>query len=182
MAKQIWTEEEKAGKKIADIMSDLRLDASRVGESLGSSQPVQLLNRLVNMIDGMYVSRERFRRALGETPTEINALPQIDDGDYDGDYATDFETRCSILSEIYLNYKEDTRFVKLIKYADIACPAAYMIDSGIVEPNRRLANFIDEAWDVLLDALALEDEGYYSLNDMVDSDEDVDYYEEDNDD
>lgn len=168
MVKQIWTEEEKASKKIADVISDLRLDAKRVGDALGTSQPVQVLNRLVEMVDGMYESRERFRRALGEQATTINSLPKIDDGNYDIEYATPFLTRCEILSELYTEYKDDERFLDLIRYADIAYPASYMIISGMVEPNARIVGFINEAWDALLETLEIDDEIFYDLSDLID--------------
>ena len=175
MVKQIWTEEEKASKKIADVISDLRLDAKRVGDALGTSQPVQVLNRIVEMVDGMYESRERFRRALGEASTENTPLPKIDDGNYDVDEATPFLTRCEILSELYTEYKEDERFLDLIKYADIAYPASYMISSGMIAPNAQLAGFINEAWDALLENLELEDEIFYDLSEIVDEYEDEDW-------
>lgn len=177
MARQVLTDEEKAGKKIADVISDLRLDATLVGDSLGVSQPVDLLNRLVLMVDGMYASRERFRRALGEAPTEIDRMPQIAEGEvseFDVEGCTPFMTRCEILGEVYTNFKTDERFSSLVEQADIGYPAAYMISSLMVEPNARLAGFIDEAWNDFLASLGEADEDWASLSEVLGYDDEDD--------
>ena len=175
MARQIMTDEEKAGKKIADVISDLRLDATLVGDSLGVSQPVAVLNRLVLMVDGMYASRERFRRALGEAPSEVTIMPKIVESelsDFDVEGETPFAVRCSILSDLNTGFKHDERFVSLFEYADIGFPAAYMVSSGMVEPNVKLAGFIDEAWESFLETVGVEDLVFESLDEIVDEDKD----------
>lgn len=175
--KQIWTDEEKAAKKIADVISDLRLDATLVGDALGVSQPVQILNRLVNMVDGMYVSRERFRQALGEEPTDINALPQIDEGNYDIENATPFMTRCEILGELYIQYKNDVEYEDFITYNDLGLPLAYAISINAVKPELSAVNFVNETWDLFLELEMLEDLVFESLDEIIDVDED-EYYED----
>lgn len=180
MARQVLTDEEKAGKKIADVISDLRLDATRVGESLGTEH-VDILNRLVVMIDGMYAARERFRQRLGHEPTQVIKLPQIVDSvpsPFDVEGGTPFMTRCEILAEVYTNFKTDERFASLVEQADIGYPSAYLVANLMVEPNVKLAIFIDEAWDDLLASLGEADEVWGSLSEVLG----YDYEDEDEED
>lgn len=179
MVRKILTEEEKAGKKIADVISNLRLDAFLIGDSLGTSQPVDVLNRLVEMVNGMYVSRERFRRALGETPSTVEVLEPVDsvvnveELSEDG-FVTSFENRCAILGEFWVSRKGSEEFEDFFEYNDLGLPLAYTISIGAASRNGKTQNFVNETWDLFLGHFGLEDEGFESLNDIVEPDFDED--------
>lgn len=164
MAGKVFTSEEKAGVKIADVISDLRVDPDLVGQSLGTSQPVEILNRLVEMVNGMYVSRERFRQALGHPASEVSVFPKVDADEY----GTSFENRCNILGEFFDAYKDDEDYAELFQYADIGLPAAFLISSGFVSANASTVKFIDEAWAMLLERLGFDEYGSYEcLEDVL---------------
>lgn len=168
MARFVLTDEDKAGKKIADIMSDSRLDANLVGESLGTSQPVDILNRLALMVNGMYVSRERFRQALGEASSEISEFPLIEDeNENTDDEETSFETRCEILGELWVEYKNDEEFEDFIQYNDLGLPLAYAISTGINTPTVKSKKFINETWKLFLEKVEVEDSGFDGLDEIL---------------
>jgi hypothetical protein len=81
---------------------------------------------------------------------------------------TTFRTRCQILSQLWMEYRDDTEFQDFIEYNDLGLPLAYAIAEGIVESTDIASNFINEAFDILLSALGLEDTGYKSLEDLLD--------------
>jgi hypothetical protein len=80
---------------------------------------------------------------------------------------TSFETRCEILSDLWLNYKADDEFTEFIQYNDLGLPLAYAISEGIVENTPPAENFINETFELLLAGLGIEDEGFENLDEML---------------
>jgi hypothetical protein len=67
-----------------------------------------------------------------------------------------------------MEYRDDTEFQDFIEYNDLGLPLAYAIAEGIVESTDIASNFINEAFDILLSALGVEDTGFKSLEDLLD--------------
>jgi hypothetical protein len=80
---------------------------------------------------------------------------------------TPFLTKCEILSDLWLNYKADTEFTDFIQYNDLGLPLAYAIAEGIVEATPIATNFINETFELLVAGLAIEDEGFENLDEML---------------
>jgi hypothetical protein len=84
-----------------------------------------------------------------------------------GHEVTKFETICSILSELWINYKEDKDFSEFIQYNDLGLPLAFMLDSEIVEPKDLAFQYVLETWQIFLSALNIDkDMGWNSLDDL----------------
>ena len=81
---------------------------------------------------------------------------------------TEFESRCQILSDLWINYKKDEEFADFIEYNDLGLPLAYAIAEGIVEKTELAENFINETFELLLSALDIEDEGFETLDGILD--------------
>lgn len=144
MARMVKTEEEKAGQKIANIISDVRLDAELVGTYLGASEHADVLNRLVVMVDGIVESRARLRERLGYTDETVTTV------DVKKAYDSEIERRCAVLAEFYEVYRDDEDFEDFITYADIALLAAYLVNLGVVSPSKKFEQYVNEAWVMLL--------------------------------
>ena len=82
---------------------------------------------------------------------------------------TTYDNKCSILSDIWLNYRNDTEFADFIEYNDLGLPLAYAIAEGIVDSTELATNFINETFDLLLAGLGVEDTGFDSLDDVMSS-------------
>jgi hypothetical protein len=84
---------------------------------------------------------------------------------------TEFDTRCEILGDLWLNYRGDEGFQGFIEYNDLGLPLAYLLSAKIVKPNADLAaGFINETFELLLAALELEEDfGFGSLEEMLNS-------------
>lgn len=87
--------------------------------------------------------------------------------------STTFGDKCTILSELWLNYKKDEEFEDFIEYNDLGLPLAYCISEGIVVDVTPMAEkYVLETFDVLLAGLGIEDEGFETLDELLDWAED----------
>lgn len=83
---------------------------------------------------------------------------------------TDFSKRAEILGELWLDYREDENFEDFITYNDLGLPLAYLASQGLAKCEPRGELYINETWDLLLEALGIaEDTGWDSLDDLLDS-------------
>jgi hypothetical protein len=82
---------------------------------------------------------------------------------------TPFNNQCEILSDLWLNYRNDEEFTDFIEYNDIGLPLAYAITNSIVESNEIAQRFIGETFDLLLAGLEIEDTGFESLDELLDN-------------
>jgi hypothetical protein len=81
---------------------------------------------------------------------------------------TTFENKCDILSDVWITYRNDDQFQDFISYNDLGLPLAYAISNEIVKDTERSRKFIDEAFDLLLAGLGInEDVGYEHLDDIL---------------
>ena len=81
---------------------------------------------------------------------------------------TNFISKCNILSDLWMDYRADDQFADFVQYNDLGLPLAYAISEGIVEKTEASSTFINEAFDILLAALSLEDTGFETLVEMLD--------------
>jgi hypothetical protein len=85
---------------------------------------------------------------------------------------TPLDKRCEILADLWIGYQTDPEFKDFIEYSDLALPLAYSIANNIIKidyDNDRLNEFIDEAFDLLVEGLGLEDTGFDSIKDLFDT-------------
>jgi hypothetical protein len=81
---------------------------------------------------------------------------------------TPFETKCSILADLWMDYRGDEEFVDFLQYNDLGLPIAYAISNSIVKPQPLGESFINETFDLLLASLEIqEDTGFETLDDLL---------------
>jgi hypothetical protein len=82
--------------------------------------------------------------------------------------STPFATKCDILSELWIQHKQDPDFQDFIEYNDLGLPLAYAVSSGIVDASERLQSFVEDTWDTLLSDFEIqEDVGFEELGEMI---------------
>lgn len=81
---------------------------------------------------------------------------------------TPLSDRADILAELWIQYKGSDGFEDFMSYNDLGLPLAYSVSHGIIEINDMVESFINETFDVLLDAMSLEDTGYTNLKELFD--------------
>ena len=84
-----------------------------------------------------------------------------------GNELTNFENICSILSEVWCDYKADKEFKDFIEYNDIGLPLAFLIDAELVEPSDLAKGYVVETWQIFLSALGLEDDIEWKSLDQI---------------
>jgi len=72
---------------------------------------------------------------------------------------TDFSDKCNILSDLWLNYKDEPEFADFIEYNDVGLSLAFCITHEIVASTDTAAGYINESFDLLLESLGAQDTG-----------------------
>ena len=84
-----------------------------------------------------------------------------------GEQLTSFQNMCSILGELWMDYKSDKYFKDFIEYNDIGLPIAFLVDNELVEPTQLARQYVYETWDIFLAALEIShDTGWESLEEL----------------
>jgi hypothetical protein len=79
---------------------------------------------------------------------------------------TDFRTKAQILSDVWMEYRDDEGFAELFDYADLGFPLAYALDNGMFESTEVVEQFIESTFELLLKMLKLEDTGFEGITDL----------------
>jgi hypothetical protein len=88
---------------------------------------------------------------------------------------TNFETKCAILSDLWLNYKDNDELEDFVEYNDLGLPLAYLIHTNLVTVTEEGMPYVDETFNLLCTALGLDsDEEYTSLNELMELQDDED--------
>jgi hypothetical protein len=67
-----------------------------------------------------------------------------------------------------MDYRQDEEFKDFMEYNDLGLPLAYALSEGIVERTDLASTFINEAFDILLTAVDVEDTGFETLTEVLD--------------
>jgi hypothetical protein len=81
--------------------------------------------------------------------------------------STSYTDKCSILAELWLNYRSDEEFQDFIEYNDLGLPLAYAIDNDIVKSTEMAQRFVEETFDLFLASLSVEDTGFDNLDELL---------------
>jgi hypothetical protein len=80
---------------------------------------------------------------------------------------TPFDVKCDILAELWVTYKNDEQYEDFMSYNDLGLPLAYVLSTGIVKETTKAKGFVEETFDVLLEAMGIKDEGFTCLEDII---------------
>lgn len=81
--------------------------------------------------------------------------------------STTYESMVSILSALWLDYRDTEAFEALFEYADLAFPLAFALEHGIVDTTERVEAIVREAYALLLDTVGVDDSGFDVLEDVL---------------
>ena len=80
---------------------------------------------------------------------------------------TNFLNKTSILSELWMNYRDDEALQDFVEYNDLGLPLAYFLYNELVLPTKQSELYIEETFSLLVAALEVEDIGFESLDEML---------------
>ncbi len=80
-----------------------------------------------------------------------------------------FQNKITILSELWMNYRDDQELEDFINYNDLGLPLAYFLMNEIVLPTLQSAVYIDETYNLFIASLGVEDKEWESLDELLGS-------------
>ena len=78
-----------------------------------------------------------------------------------------FQNKITILSELWMNYRDDQELEDFINYNDLGLPLAYFLMNEIVLPTIQSAVYIDETYNLFIASLGVEDREWESLDELL---------------
>lgn len=81
---------------------------------------------------------------------------------------TTFDSKALILGQVWMQHKTDDEMADFFEYNDIGIPLAFAFAEGIINHTPTLEKYVNETFDLLLEALELEDSGFDDLQDIWD--------------
>ena len=78
-----------------------------------------------------------------------------------------FDNKITILSELWMNYREDEDLKDFIEYNDLGLPLAYFIMNEIVLPTEQSEIYINETYNLFIASLGVEDKEWTSLDELL---------------
>ena len=80
---------------------------------------------------------------------------------------TTFDNRALILGQLWVNYKTEDEWADFFEYNDLGLPLAFGFAEGIINHTPTLEQYINETWDLFLEGLGIEDEGFEDIRDLL---------------
>jgi hypothetical protein len=72
--------------------------------------------------------------------------------------AIQFADKCGILGQFWITYRDDEDLKGFTEYNDVGLPLAYFIAEGLVKETPLSEQYIDETFELFLDAIDLTEE------------------------
>ena len=80
---------------------------------------------------------------------------------------TPIEKQAEILAELWMNYRDAEDLTDFFEYADLGFPLAYLLTQNVVTRNAETDKFIGDTWEMFLNLVGVEDEGFEYLIDVI---------------
>jgi hypothetical protein len=82
--------------------------------------------------------------------------------------ATTFESKCSILADLWLNHQDNEALEDFFEYNDLGLPLAYCINSKLAESTEDGVVYVEQTFTLLCRGLGVDLDGEYeSLNELM---------------
>jgi hypothetical protein len=81
--------------------------------------------------------------------------------------STTYSNQLAILSDLWLNYRQDETFTDFVEYNDIGLPLAYVIHNDIVKSTDTAQKFVSETFELLIAGLDIEDTGFDTMEELL---------------
>jgi hypothetical protein len=100
---------------------------------------------------------------------EINFFDDENKAETETIPATTFDSKALIIGQAWGEHKNADELVDFFKYNDVGVPLAFAYAEGIITYTPTLEEYINETFDLLLEALDIEDAGFDDLPDLWDA-------------
>jgi hypothetical protein len=100
---------------------------------------------------------------------EINFFDDENKAETETMPATTFDSKALIIGQVWGEHKTADELADFFKYNDVGVPLAFAYAEGIITHTSTLEEYINETFDLLLEALDIEDAGFDDLPDLWDA-------------
>ena len=81
---------------------------------------------------------------------------------------TGFSKQCEILSQLWMDYRDESDFEDFVTYNDLGLPLAHFIHEGVVKSTPQAEMYVGETFNLFIAALEADpEEEYESLDEML---------------
>lgn len=80
--------------------------------------------------------------------------------------ATTFSNKCFILGTFFIQEADNEEFSNFFEYNDIGLPLAYSHSQDLCNLTDKGTQWVEDTWELFIEALAIEDTGFESLDDI----------------
>jgi len=81
---------------------------------------------------------------------------------------TTFESKALIIGQVWMEHKTADELAEFFNYNDVGVPLAFAYAEGIITNTPTLEKYVNETFDLLLEALDIEDAGFEDLPELWD--------------
>jgi len=90
---------------------------------------------------------------------------------------TTFESKALIIGQVWMEHKTDSELADFFRYNDLGVPLAFAYAEKIINLTPTIEQYVNETFDLLMEALNIEDAGFEDLPDLWDALEAWEEYE-----
>ena len=83
------------------------------------------------------------------------------------DTKTPYNKRCEIISDLWIKYGDEEVLSDFMSYNDLGLALAFAIHEDIVKATTLAEAYVNETFDLLLEAMKLEDKGFEDLDQIL---------------
>jgi hypothetical protein len=83
------------------------------------------------------------------------------------DTKTPYNKRCEIISDLWIKYGDEEVLSDFMSYNDLGLALAFAIHEDIVKTTTLAEAYVNETFDLLLEAMKLEDKGFEDLDQIL---------------
>jgi hypothetical protein len=80
---------------------------------------------------------------------------------------TNISDQINILADLYSNYKDDKGFADFVEFNDLGLPLAYFASEALATPSEDGLRYIAETFELFVGSLGIEDTGFTTLDEML---------------
>jgi len=81
---------------------------------------------------------------------------------------TPFDNKVEILATLWNHHRDNKELQDFIEYNDLGLPLAYFVSEDLVTLHNEAYIYINETFDLLLEATGNEDTGFETLDEILD--------------
>jgi hypothetical protein len=85
------------------------------------------------------------------------------------DTKTPYEKRCEIVADLWIKYGDEPELSDFMSYNDLGLVLGFAIHEDIVKSTTLAEAYVNETFDLLLEAMGIDDTGFETVEGLLES-------------